>query len=409
MITKFNDFIKEKVTLETNIKNKKFDIYNDGSKVGFIEYEIEKHIIQGLCCTIDAIVITDKTIRNKGLAKQALQDFVAIIKKKRVKYLIAHCVSKQSLKCFYGAFGMPDTLSSIFKRYDNIDDAINFLPSLATEEEDGGIRMGADGAIYVSYKVSKLKLATPEPTNESNIQVVNKMEEIGKSFTGKIEGGFLNKKQADELQKEIESNYTPEGEHRFGAANKDIRQNLFNYDNPLAERTINGVNLRIAEGLIRSKRKTYLLYADGAIIGEFYSVDDIKKVIAYIESHLVKPISDSKKLTGKFKPVLEDNYEIASYIESIASDYVDVEMMEEYFRGCKAVLEYVPINSIKEGHSDHNVADPKKETKYAKKSLETMPPLVVQDGVIEDGNHRYRVAKAKGATMIWVYNIVEQY
>ncbi len=105
-----------------------------------------------------------------------------------------------------------------------------------------------------------------------------------------IKGGLLTKKQAEELQKEIESNYTPYGEIRFGNDNKDIRTNVFNYDHPIAEKTLNGVNLRIAHGLIRNKKQTYLLYADGLIVGEFYSVNDIKKVVKYIEDNLIKTI-----------------------------------------------------------------------------------------------------------------------
>ena len=93
--------------------------------------------------------------------------------------------------------------------------------------------------------------------------------------------GFLNKKEAEELQREIESNY--DTTLKLGQDNNDIRQSLFNYDNPYAEKNINGVNLRIAQGLIEGKpysgnrRKTWLLYANGKIIGKFYKVDDIKK------------------------------------------------------------------------------------------------------------------------------------
>ena len=111
-----------------------------------------------------------------------------------------------------------------------------------------------------------------------------------------IEGGFLNKQQVLELKKEIESNYLPPGVVRFGNANKDIRTNLFNYDNPVASKNLNGIDLRVAVGLIRKDQKTglnkksYLLYADGNIIGEFYSVNDIKRVINFIEKHLLKKV-----------------------------------------------------------------------------------------------------------------------
>ena len=107
-------------------------------------------------------------------------------------------------------------------------------------------------------------------------------------FNNKIEGRFLNKKQAYELKKEIEANYVDDIIQHFNREKQDIRMNLFNYDYPIAQKDVNGVNLRIVEGLIRNNRKTYLLYADGEIIGEFYSVSDIKRIIKYIEDSLVK-------------------------------------------------------------------------------------------------------------------------
>jgi len=125
----------------------------------------------------------------------------------------------------------------------------------------------------------------------------NKIEQIrntGLSVSNKIEGGFLTKKQAKELQKEIESNYNYGYPHQWGLKNQDLRQSLFNYDNPYATKNINGVDLRIATGLLEgepgSRKKTYLLYADGKIVGKFYKIDDIKKVIKYIEDNLIKSI-----------------------------------------------------------------------------------------------------------------------
>lgn len=109
-----------------------------------------------------------------------------------------------------------------------------------------------------------------------------------------IRGGFLTKKESEALQKEIEANYDDSGLVKWGQESNDIRTSLYNYDNPLAEKDLNGVNLRIANGLIEGepysgkRRKTYLLYADGKIIGKFYSVDDIKQSIKYIEDRLIK-------------------------------------------------------------------------------------------------------------------------
>lgn len=144
---------------------------------------------------------------------------------------------------------------------------------------------------------------TREYLNENKIEQIR---DTGLSVSNKIEGGLLTKKQAEDLQKEIESNYDDfsSGIIKWGQDSNDIRKSLYNYDNPLAEKDINGVNLRITHGLIEgepysgNRRKTYLLYADGKIVGKFYKVDDIKMVIRYIEDRLVKSISPNPKELG---------------------------------------------------------------------------------------------------------------
>lgn len=104
--------------------------------------------------------------------------------------------------------------------------------------------------------------------------------------------------------------------------------------------------------------------------------------------------------------LLGDEYEIAEYIESISSAYVDPEVIEEYFRGCHAVLQRVPITQLVPGNPDTNIVNKRLEAKFAKMSPETMPPLVVWDNRIEDGNHRYRIALRRGDHDILCYVVV---
>lgn len=125
---------------------------------------------------------------------------------------------------------------------------------------------------------------------ESSAEIVKSGIENAINLYGeKIRGRFLDKRAAEELNREIESKYIQSGENMFDRKFDDIRQNMWNYDHPIAQKVVNGVNLRIAEGLIRDKQKTYLLYANGVIIGEFYSVDDIKRIVRYMEDHLIRP------------------------------------------------------------------------------------------------------------------------
>ena len=100
-----------------------------------------------------------------------------------------------------------------------------------------------------------------------------------------IKGRFLDKKGSIDLQKEIEGHYSTEV--KFGKDNKDIRTNIFNIETPIAEKEINGIKLSIIEGLIRDDKKTYLLYSDGKLVGEFFSISDIKKIVKYIEEGLI--------------------------------------------------------------------------------------------------------------------------
>ena len=105
----------------------------------------------------------------------------------------------------------------------------------------------------------------------------------------------------------------------------------------------------------------------------------------------------------KWPPVLEDAAQIAAHVEQCSPDYVDEEFVEEYFFDCRAVLRKVEITSLKEGGADVNVASDAKASRYAALPLEGAPPLVVMDGVVEDGNHRLRDAISRGASHILCY------
>lgn len=114
---------------------------------------------------------------------------------------------------------------------------------------------------------------------------------------------------------------------------------------------------------------------------------------------LVESMSD-------FPAELATAQDIAEYIEEMSSDYVDVEMIAEHYFGCRAVLKRVPLHELSEGPPDANVRDLRKEARYAKMEG-TIPPIVVEDGVVMDGNHRYRVALAKGLPELLCYVIEE--
>ncbi len=113
--------------------------------------------------------------------------------------------------------------------------------------------------------------------------------------------GFLTAEQAESLQNEIESKYICIGNFVFGQKNNDIRQRLFNFDNPYIYFKFKDFELRVIDGLIEgepcsgSRLKTYLLYADNQILGKFYKIADVKLVVRKIDLYYNKSniLSDS--------------------------------------------------------------------------------------------------------------------
>lgn len=104
---------------------------------------------------------------------------------------------------------------------------------------------------------------------------------------------------------------------------------------------------------------------------------------------------------------LENNREIADYITRMSPQEVDSERIEDNYIGAKATLKRLPIGKVKEGDRAGNQRSAAKEKAYAKKKT-TMPPIVVENGVVVDGNHRLRVARARGDKDILAYDIEDK-
>lgn len=159
--------------------------------------------------------------------------------------------------------------------------------------------------------------------NESNeLQILSPKNNILQKL-GITSGRLFNKKGTDEINKEIESNYVDDMSQHFNREKNDIRLNAFNYEHPLMSTQINNVELRVAEGLIRNNKKTYLLYANGVIIGEFYNTDDIKKLVRFIREVVSqKSLNESNsQLEGTYIKITSPN--IKKHIDFIISKYGD--------------------------------------------------------------------------------------
>lgn len=102
---------------------------------------------------------------------------------------------------------------------------------------------------------------------------------------------------------------------------------------------------------------------------------------------------------------LNDHFEIANYIEELASKPIDKQLVEDYFWGCNAILKECLVKNLFIGDEDHHLPDKALEKKYLKLPLETIPPIIVENNKIVDGNHRYRVLEKLKVKKVWIYRI----
>ena len=107
-----------------------------------------------------------------------------------------------------------------------------------------------------------------------------------------------------------------------------------------------------------------------------------------------------------YKPVLHDAEEITDYIVMLSTEPIDEGLVEDYFWGCKAVLKSVIIDTLINDNPDKHIRCSKKEKEYERLPSDTMPPLIVENGIVMDGNHRLRVAKKKGMNEIKIYEVI---
>lgn len=108
-----------------------------------------------------------------------------------------------------------------------------------------------------------------------------------------------------------------------------------------------------------------------------------------------------------YPDALDNDAAIADHIVSLSVDDIDSQMVEEAFFGSKAILRFIPMDDIQPGHSDTNIRVAAREKAYAKLPQDTCPPIVIENGQIQDGHHRYRVALKAGAPGMWCYDVVE--
>lgn len=106
-------------------------------------------------------------------------------------------------------------------------------------------------------------------------------------------------------------------------------------------------------------------------------------------------------------PTLDDAAAIAAYVEATTPGEVDVEFVEECFRGAAAYLRRVRVEDLRPGDRSSHLEVLGRARLYASLPAEGRPPIVVEAGEVRDGHHRLRDAIRRGETDILAYEVVD--
>lgn len=123
----------------------------------------------------------------------------------------------------------------------------------------------------------------------TSINLKLEIKNIITSLGTEIRGRFIEEADLITIKEEIKANFIYGNlDAHFKKEKDDIRMKLFNLEYPIAEKTIYNVNIKICQGLLRGSEKTYLLFLANEIIGEFFSIEDIKFVVKKTEAKFNK-------------------------------------------------------------------------------------------------------------------------
>lgn len=106
------------------------------------------------------------------------------------------------------------------------------------------------------------------------------------------------------------------------------------------------------------------------------------------------------------KSILENNKEIADYIQENSPSHVDYDLILDYFTNCKAILKEMNINDLVFDNEDNHIQCEIKQESYNKMKSE-IPPIVIENNKIVDGHHRVRAAIFNKKETILAYCIQE--
>lgn len=112
--------------------------------------------------------------------------------------------------------------------------------------------------------------------------------------------------------------------------------------------------------------------------------------------------------TTTWPEFLESSEAIAEYVADLSPYEISQEQIEEQYFGLRGRLTWVELSTLVLRSSDHNIPSKSRQKAVDSLPVVTMPPLLVDDSVLEDGYHRLRKLMKDGVTHHWAYVIEEE-
>lgn len=96
---------------------------------------------------------------------------------------------------------------------------------------------------------------------------------------------------------------------------------------------------------------------------------------------------------------------IAEYVAALSPYEVCEEQIEEQYFGCHARLTWLDLSTVTLESGDHNLPCESRQKSVDGLPVATMPPILIDQSVLQDGYHRFRKLLSEGLTHHWAYVI----
>lgn len=110
---------------------------------------------------------------------------------------------------------------------------------------------------------------------------------------------------------------------------------------------------------------------------------------------------------GAWPEFLENSSAIAEYVADLSPYEISQEQIQEQYFGLRGRLTWIELSTLLLRSDDHNIPSKSRQKAVDSQPVMTMPPLLVDDSVLEDGYHRLRKLMKDGATHHLAYVIEE--